>query len=104
MTSTGTTPVDFLARWKNRRAPSLSPPTRRVHVDDLPELVDRPIQVDPPPGDPDVGLVHVPPVADSVPAEPGRVGQQRREAAHPPVHGDVIHRNAALGGSSSTSR
>jgi hypothetical protein len=90
MTSTGTTPVDFLARWKNRRAPSLSPPTRRVHVDDLPELVDRPIQVDPPSGHLDVGLVHMPAVPDSVPAEPGRIRQQWCEALHPPVHGDVV--------------
>jgi hypothetical protein len=30
-------------------------PARRVHVDDLPDLVDRPIQVDPPSGDLDVG-------------------------------------------------
>jgi hypothetical protein len=40
-------------------------PGRRVHVDDLPELVDRPIQVDPPSGDLDVGLVHMPAVAVS---------------------------------------
>jgi hypothetical protein len=39
-------------------------------------LVDRPVQVHPAAGDLDVGLVDVPAVADPVPAEPGRVGQQ----------------------------
>jgi hypothetical protein len=72
-------------------------PGRRVHVDDLPELVDRPIQVDPPSGDLDVGLVHMPAVADPVPAESGRIGQQWREPLHPPVHRDVIHLDAAFG-------
>jgi tetratricopeptide (TPR) repeat protein len=38
------------------------PATRRVHVYDLPILVDRPIQVDPPASDLHVGLVHVPAV------------------------------------------
>jgi hypothetical protein len=31
-----------------------------------------------------------------VPAEPGRVGQQRAESLHLAVHGDVIHVDAAL--------
>ena len=73
------------------------PPRGRVHVDDLPELVDRPVQVHPPAGDLHVGLVDVPAVADPVPGEPGRVGQQRREPLHPPVHGDVVDVDAALG-------
>jgi uncharacterized membrane protein YgcG len=72
------------------------PACRRVHVDDLPVLVDRPVQVDPPARDLDVGLVHVPAVADPVPAEPGRVGQQRAESLHPSVHGDVVDVDAAL--------
>jgi hypothetical protein len=42
---------------------------------DLPELVDRPVEVHPPAGELDVGLVHVPAVADPVPGEPGRVDQ-----------------------------
>jgi hypothetical protein len=73
------------------------PATRRVQVDDLRELVDRSIQVHPPAGDFHIRFIHVPPVADPVPAEPGRVGRQRREALHPAVYGDVIHRDAALG-------
>jgi hypothetical protein len=39
----------------------------------------------------------VPAVADLVPAEPGGVGQQRREPAHPAMHGDVVHLDATLG-------
>jgi hypothetical protein len=39
----------------------------------------------------------VPPTADPVPAEPGRVGQQRREPLHPAVHRDMIHLDATLG-------
>ena len=86
MTSAGTTPVEVLPRWKNRRRLAV-PPGGGVYVDDLPELVDRPIQVHPPPGDLHIRLVHVPAVADPVPAEPGRVGQQRRE---PPHHGCTL--------------
>jgi hypothetical protein len=32
-----------------------------------------------------------------VPGEPGRVDQQRAEPPHPPVDGDVINLDAALG-------
>jgi hypothetical protein len=39
----------------------------------------------------------MPAVADPVPAEPGRVGQQRCEPLHPSVHGDVVDVDAALG-------
>jgi hypothetical protein len=28
--------------------------------------------------------------------EPGRVGQQRREPLHPPVHRDVVHLDTAV--------
>src|SRR5437762_2990266 len=37
-----------------------------------------------------VGLVDEPTVADPVTARSGRLGQQRREALHPPKHADVI--------------
>jgi hypothetical protein len=60
-------------------------------------LVDRPVQVHPPASHLHVGLVHEPAVASPVPAEPGRVGQQRSEPPHPPVHADMIHVDAALG-------
>jgi len=39
----------------------------------------------------------VPAVANSVSAGPGRVGQQRGEPLHPPVDGDVVDLDAALG-------
>jgi hypothetical protein len=78
------------------------PPGRRVHVDDLPELVDRTVEVHPPAGDLDVGLVHVPAVTDPVPGEPGGVGQQWSEPLHPAVTWSTsIPRSAS---SSSTSR
>jgi hypothetical protein len=44
-------------------------------VDDLPVLVDRPVQVAPPAGDLDVGLVDEPPVARGVPKRTGGVGR-----------------------------
>jgi hypothetical protein len=41
------------------------------HIDDLAELVDRPIDVAPAVGDFDVGLIDLPAVADRMPAGPG---------------------------------
>jgi hypothetical protein len=32
-----------------------------------------------------------------MPAGPSNLGQQRREPQHPPVDGDMVDRNAALG-------
>jgi hypothetical protein len=68
-----------------------------VHVDDLPELVDRPVEVHPPAGHLHVGLVHEPAVANPMPGKPGGVGQQRGKPLYPPVHGDVVHVDAAFG-------
>jgi hypothetical protein len=48
------------------------------HVDDLPELVDRPIQVPPPAGHLHMGLIHEPAVPDRV---PGAAGRLRRTGA-----------------------
>ena len=67
------------------------------HVDDLPELVDRPIQVPPPASDLHIGLIHEPPIPDRVPTRPGGLGEQRREPRHPPVDRDVVDVHAALG-------
>ena len=53
------------------------PPLRYQHVNDLTALVDRPIQIDPPPGDFDVRLVCEPPISGSVPAG----GVRRRSVA-----------------------
>jgi hypothetical protein len=55
------------------------------HVDDLPELINRPVQIDPPSGGFHIRLVHDPPVTGAVPAGAGRVDQQRRE----PLHSDT---------------
>jgi hypothetical protein len=52
---------------------------RNENVDDLPELIDRPVQVRPAAGNLDVGLVHEPPIAGCVPSGPGRVHELRRE-------------------------
>jgi hypothetical protein len=54
------------------------------------ELVDRPIQIDPSPGDFDVRFVHEPPIPGSVSAGSGRVDQQRSEPLHPAIDGDMI--------------
>jgi hypothetical protein len=67
------------------------------HVDDLPELVHRPIQIDPPTGDLHVGLIDKPAIARSVPAWLGHVDEQRRGPLHPPIHRYVIHLDAPFG-------
>ncbi len=66
-------------------------------VDDLPELVDRPVQIPSPASHLDVRLVDEPPVTGGVPAGPGGVGEQRREPLHPPVHRDVVDVDTSLG-------
>jgi hypothetical protein len=53
------------------------------HVDDLPELVDRPVQVTPPTADLDIRLIHPPPVAGRLPAGTSGVSEQRGEPAAP---------------------
>jgi hypothetical protein len=49
------------------------------------------------PGDLDVGLVDLPAVTDSVPTGPGSLGEQRGEPLNPPVDGDVVDLDPALG-------
>jgi hypothetical protein len=44
-----------------------------------------------------LGLIHLPAVANGVWAWSGGVGQQAREAKHPPVDSDVVDLDAALG-------
>jgi len=85
------------------KAPFEQPPGRLSvalksdeHVDDLPELVDRAIDVAPLPSDLHIRLVHLPAAPDAVPTWPGGFGQQRREALDPPVDGDVIDCHSAL--------
>jgi hypothetical protein len=72
------------------------PPAGDEQVDDLPELVDRPVHVAPLAGDLHVGLVDLPTISHQVSAWPGGVSQQRREPHHPPVDGDVIDLDTPL--------
>ena len=67
------------------------------HVNDLAVLVDGPVDVPPHSGDLDVGFVDEPPVADGTPARTGSVDQLRGESLDPPVQGDMVHLDAALG-------
>jgi hypothetical protein len=70
---------------------------RHEHVDDLAELVDRPVQRDSLSGHFGVSLVDEPLIAGSVPAGSCRVDQQWSEPLHPPEHGHVINGEAAFG-------
>jgi hypothetical protein len=72
------------------------PAGRDQHVDDLPVLVDGPVDVAPDTVYPDICFVHVPPVARCVASEPGGVGQQRSEPLDPPEHRDVVDLDTAL--------
>ena len=83
-------------RSKNRR-PCRIPLRRDEHVDDLAELVDGAVDIPPAPGDFHIRLICLPTVADDVAAGPGCVSQQRREALHPAVDGDVGDFDAAFG-------
>ena len=85
-----------MARSKNRWAASHLAGGDE-HVDDLPELVDRSIDVAPLPSHLHVGLVDLPAVTDGVPTRPSGLGQQRREPQHPPVDRDVVDLDPALG-------
>ena len=50
---------------------------RHQHVNDLPELVDRAVEIDPPPGNFDICFVNKPSIPGDVPAGACRVDQQR---------------------------
>jgi hypothetical protein len=70
---------------------------RDEDVDDLAELVDRPVHIPPTAGDLHVGLVDPPATAHGVPARAGGLGQQWREPLHPAVDGDVVDLDPTLG-------
>jgi len=72
-------------------------PRRSEHVDDLPCLVDRAVDIAPLSSHPHVGLVDLPAIADLVPAGPGGLSQQRREPHDPAVDSDVVDLDPALG-------
>jgi hypothetical protein len=77
---------------------------RHQDVDDLAELIDRPVHVAPHAGDLHVGLIHEPAVADGVAAGPGAPDEQRGEPLHPPDDRDVVDVDPRSARSSSTSR
>ena len=66
-------------------------------VNDLAELVDCSVQVNPPAGDFDVCLIDEPPIPWGVPARPRGVDEQWGEPLHPAIDGDVINLDATLG-------
>ena len=73
------------------------PLLRDQHVDDLPELIDRTVEVDPPTGDLDIGFIGEPAIAQSVSARLGCVDHQGREALYPAVDRDVVDGDATFG-------
>jgi hypothetical protein len=70
---------------------------RHQHVDDLPELINRAVQVDPPTGNLDVGFIGEPATTRGVSARPGCLDQQGREPLHPAADRNVTHLDTALG-------
>jgi len=67
------------------------------HVDDLPELVDRAVDIASLPGDPHIGLVHSPAISHGAATRSASLGQQRREPKHPSIHRDAVDLDATLG-------
>jgi hypothetical protein len=55
------------------------------------------MDIAPPAGHVDVGLVDLPAVTDRVPTRPSGLDQQRREPQHPPIDCDVVDLDPALG-------
>jgi hypothetical protein len=60
-------------------------------------LIDRPVQVGPSSGNPDIGFVDEPPIAARVPGRAGGVDELRGERLYPPVDRDLIDDDAAFG-------
>jgi hypothetical protein len=71
--STGECPAEELPR-RRQVTPACQP-----DVDDLAELVDRPVQICPPAGDPDLGLDDEPPVTRDMKPRPGCLDELRCE-------------------------
>jgi hypothetical protein len=83
-----------MACSKNRRAALTSRRRGDEYVDDLAELVDRPVHVAPLAGDLHIGLVDLPAISNTMSARPSSLGQQRCEPLHPAIHGDVVDLDA----------
>ena len=60
-------------------------------------LVNSPIDVSPFAGDFHIRFINKPAATNRVATRPSRVNQQRREALHPPLDGDVINLDTAFG-------
>src|ERR1039458_2004820 len=69
---------------------------RHEHVDDLPVLVNGPIDVPPGPGDLHVGLIDKPVTTHDVAARPSRVDEQGREPLTPTEQGHVVNLDTAF--------
>jgi hypothetical protein len=59
-------------------------------IDGLAILVDRPIQIPPPPGDFHIRLIHIPAISCGMPTRPGHIDQQRSKPLHPPIDRDMV--------------
>src|ERR1035437_7781981 len=77
------------------RSPQITLPGHE-HVDDLPVLVNGPIDVPPGPGDLHVSLIDKPVTTHDVAARPSRVDEQGREPLNPPEQGQVVNLDTAL--------
>ena len=71
-------------------------PAGQPDVDDLPILVDRPVEVGPPSVDLDIRLVDEPAIPRNVPARSRRLDELRCEPLHPPVDRHVIDVHSSL--------
>ena len=69
---------------------------RDQHVNNLPILVDGPVQIHPAPGYLDVGFIDEPAIAGRVSAGAGCVDQQRGEPLHPAIDRHVINGDTAF--------
>src|ERR1019366_1586893 len=67
------------------------------HVDDLPVLVNGPVDVSPGTGDLHIRLIDEPVTTHAMAAWPGRVDEQGREPLDPPEQGHVVDVDATLG-------
>jgi hypothetical protein len=99
----GLHPVVGVGLPKTPSRTSISP-LGHIHVDDLPDLVDRPVDLAPLTGHLDVSLVYPPAVPDTVAARAWRRRQQRRQALYPAENADLVTLDAPLGEESSPSR
>jgi hypothetical protein len=70
---------------------------RDKHIDDLPVLVDRSVEVGPAAGDLDVGLVDEPPVDGCVSCWAGGVDELGSEGLHPAADRHVVDLDVTLG-------